>query len=397
MTCSVAAVEPLASAICPADTTTAARTITEAAKATTRPRLVKRTDPDVRCLDARFTPGARVAALEAGEVRAPGGLEGWKERTRVETVWVRGAATANEEAMGKPFCWVNRTGVRSNACTIFTTSRQDTPALFEQVFDFVSGRAYLSNTCAGWPRGLTLTPAADQPKGTPISMAGNVRELPDAPADNTGLTPRQQAILRVIQQTTAERGYPPSVREIGQGVGLTSPSSVAHQLRTLEELGYLRKDPHRPRALVVSRPDESAGSDAAPSSRTSLPSSAVEVPLVGRIAAGGPILAEQHTEDVMPLPRNLVGEGELFMLTVVGDSMIDAAICDGDFVVVRRQPTCENGDIVAALLDDEATVKTFKRRDGHVWLMPHNGAYEPILGDNAQILGKVVSVLRKVR
>ncbi len=228
-------------------------------------------------------------------------------------------------------------------------------------------------------------------------MAGNVHELPDAPADTTGLTPRQQAILRVIQQTTADRGYPPSVREIGQGVGLTSPSSVAHQLRTLEELGYLRKDPHRPRALVVSHPDKSVGSNAAPSSQTSLPSNAVEVPLVGRIAAGGPILAEQHTEDVMPLPRDLVGDGELFMLTVVGDSMIDAAICDGDFVVVRRQPNCENGDIVAALLDDEATVKTFKRRDGHVWLMPHNPAYEPILGDSAQILGKVVSVLRKVR
>jgi repressor LexA len=226
-------------------------------------------------------------------------------------------------------------------------------------------------------------------------MAGTVHELPDAQPDETGLTPRQQAILRVIQQTTAERGYPPSVREIGQGVGLTSPSSVAHQLRTLEELGYLRKDPNRPRALVVSRPDESAVATSAPTAELTVDS--VPVPLLGRIAAGGPILAEQHTEDVMPLPRHLVGEGELFMLTVVGDSMVDAAICDGDFVVVRRQPTCENGDIVAALLDDEATVKTFKRRDGHVWLMPHNPAYAPIPGDNAQILGKVVSVLRKIR
>jgi len=225
-------------------------------------------------------------------------------------------------------------------------------------------------------------------------MAANVHEFPDAGPDETGLTARQQAILRVIQDTTAERGYPPSVREIGQGVGLTSPSSVAHQLRTLEELGYLRKDPNRPRALVVSRPGEASG--AAPEPPV-LHSAAVAVPLVGRIAAGGPILAEQHTEDVMPLPRDLVGDGELFMLTVVGDSMVDAAICDGDYVVVRRQPTCENGDIVAALLDDEATVKTFKRRDGHVWLMPHNPAYEPILGDQAQILGKVVSVLRRLR
>ena len=232
-------------------------------------------------------------------------------------------------------------------------------------------------------------------------MSGTVHELPDAEPDDSGLTPRQQAILRVIQQATAERGYPPSVREIGQGVGLTSPSSVAHQLRTLEELGYLRKDPNRPRALVVSRPGESLVSDSGQvgtgQAASMPPSNAVSVPLVGRIAAGGPILAEQHTEEVMPLPRDLVGDGELFMLTVVGDSMIDAAICDGDYVVVRRQPTCENGDIVAALLDDEATVKTFKRRDGHVWLMPHNPAYEPIVGDHAQILGKVVSVLRRIR
>ena len=229
-----------------------------------------------------------------------------------------------------------------------------------------------------------------QATGREEPMSGTVHEMPDAEPDDSWLTPRQQAILRVIQQTTAERGYPPSVREIGQGVGLTSPSSVAHQLRTLEELGYLRKDPNRPRALVVSRPEQSDASD-------HLVGHAVSVPLVGRIAAGGPILAEQHTEEVMPLPRDLVGDGELFMLTVVGDSMIDAAICDGDYVVVRRQPTCENGDIVAALLDDEATVKTFKRRDGHVWLMPHNPAYDPIMGDHAQILGKVVSVLRRIR
>ena len=224
-----------------------------------------------------------------------------------------------------------------------------------------------------------------------------VRELPDGQPDDSGLTARQQAILRVIEQTTAERGYPPSVREIGQGVGLTSSSSVAHQLRALEELGYLRKDPNRPRALVVSRPGESSPPATAVNAVADLPAGTVGVPLVGRIAAGGPILAEQHTEDVLPLPKDLVGDGELFMLTVVGDSMIDAAICDGDYVVVRSQPTCENGDIVAALLDDEATVKTFKRRDGHVWLMPHNPAYEPILGDQARILGKVVSVLRRVR
>jgi repressor LexA len=213
----------------------------------------------------------------------------------------------------------------------------------------------------------------------------SVTSLPDGPPDHTGLTQRQQAILRVIRQAVDERGYPPSVREIGEGVGLTSPSSVAHQLRTLERLGFLRKDPNRPRALVIA--------DATPQA----PADTVSVPLLGRIAAGGPILAEAVHEDSLALPRDLVGEGELFMLQVVGDSMVDAAICDGDWVVVRQQPTAENGEIVAALLDDEATVKTLQRRDGHVWLLPHNSAYEPILGDQAQIMGKVVTVLRRLR
>ena len=226
-----------------------------------------------------------------------------------------------------------------------------------------------------------------------------VTELPDGPADETGLTLRQQAILAAIRTSVEERGYPPSVREIGEGVGLTSPSSVAHQLTTLERLGYLRRDPNRPRALVVAEPGQAStdASDASASpGRGPADRDTVEVPLVGRIAAGGPILAEQSVEAVFPLPRDLVGEGELFMLKVVGDSMIDAAICDGDWVVVRQQADAENGDIVAALLDDEATVKTLKRRDGHVWLMPHNPAYAPILGDQAQIMGKVVSVLRRV-
>ncbi len=122
----------------------------------------------------------------------------------------------------------------------------------------------------------------------------------------------------------------------------------------------------------------------------------MDVPLVGRIAAGGPILADQAVEDVFTLPRQLTGEGELFLLKVSGDSMVDAAICDGDWVVVRRQDAAENGDIVAALLDDEATVKTLRQRDGQVWLMPHNPAYAPIDGTHARIMGKVVSVLRKI-
>jgi len=206
------------------------------------------------------------------------------------------------------------------------------------------------------------------------------------------LSDRQRAILDMIRLTTLERGYPPSVREIGESVGLNSPSSVAHQLKNLQKAGYLRIDPNRPRALVLAPSTTGHAFDADVPSV----SSTKRVPVVGRIAAGGPILAEQSVEAIFALPRDLVGEGDLFSLKVVGDSMVDAAICDGDWVVIRQQSTCENGDIVAALLDDEATVKTFKQRDGHVWLMPHNPAYSPILGDHAQILGKVVSVLRKL-
>lgn len=212
-----------------------------------------------------------------------------------------------------------------------------------------------------------------------------------------GLTPRQRDILAVIRSAIEERGYPPSVREIGEAVGLTSPSSVAHQLGVLERKGLLRRDANRPRALVVAdeststtetTPDVTGVGDAMPA--------AAYVPVLGRIAAGGPILAEEAVETVFPLPREIVGEGELFLLKVVGESMIDAAICDGDWVVVRRQPTADNGEIVAALLDDEATVKTLQRRDGHTWLLPHNPAYSPIDGDHATILGKVVSVIRRI-
>jgi repressor LexA len=190
-------------------------------------------------------------------------------------------------------------------------------------------------------------------------------------------------------------GYPPSVREIGEAVGLTSTSSVAHQLRALERKGYLRRDPNRPRAVGV-RPAEDTAPDAALAPAEQPGPRPVLVPVVGRIAAGGPVLAEQTIEDVFPLPREIVGEGTLFLLRVTGDSMIEAAITDGDWVVVRQQPTAENGEIVAAMIDGEATVKTFKRRDGHVWLLPHNPAYEPILADHATILGRVVALLRRL-
>lgn len=209
------------------------------------------------------------------------------------------------------------------------------------------------------------------------------------------LTPKQQQILEVVQQAVATRGYPPSMREIGDAVGLSSLSSVSHQLGQLELAGWIRRDPNRPRALeVLTESGPSVVSDA-PVAIPGVEQTAL-VPVVGRIAAGVPITAEQQVDDVMPLPRTLVGNGELFMLKVVGDSMVDAAICDGDWVVVRQQQSAENGDIVAALLDDEATVKVFRQRDGHTWLLPRNSAFEPIVGDDATVLGKVTAVLRSV-
>ncbi|MGB3185700.1 MAG: transcriptional repressor LexA [Ornithinimicrobium sp.] len=227
------------------------------------------------------------------------------------------------------------------------------------------------------------------------------------------LTARQQRVLEVIRDAVDQRGYPPSLREIGEAVGLTSPSSVAHQLKMLERKGHLRRDPHRPRAIEVVMPGQDGegtrgyrraeesvpivGEDDSDSTGSADETPAPSyVPVVGRIAAGGPILAEQAVEDVFPLPKQIVGDGDLFLLNVVGDSMVDAAICDGDYVVVRRQPSADNGDIVAAMLDNEATVKTFKRRDGKVWLLPHNNDYDPIDGDHAVILGKVTAVLRRI-
>jgi repressor LexA len=208
----------------------------------------------------------------------------------------------------------------------------------------------------------------------------------------TSLSEKQQAILEMIQRSVASRGYPPSMREIGDAVGLASLSSVTHQLNQLELSGYLRRDPNRPRALeVLIELEPSDAENSGPSV-----ADAAMVPLVGRIAAGIPITAEQQIDEIFPLPRQLVGKGDLFMLKVVGESMIDAAISDGDWVVVRQQPTASNGDIVAAMIDGEATVKTFKRKDGHVWLMPHNEAFAPIPGDEATILGRVVTVLRKL-
>lgn len=210
------------------------------------------------------------------------------------------------------------------------------------------------------------------------------------------LSEKQLAILDVIQRSVASRGYPPSMREIGDAVGLASLSSVTHQLNQLELSGYLRRDPNRPRAMEVLIDLPELETEAVVESGAPAVGDAALVPLVGRIAAGIPITADEQIDEVFPLPRRLVGKGELFMLKVVGESMIDAAICDGDWVVVRQQRDAVNGDIVAAMLDGEATVKVFKQRDGHTWLLPRNSSFEPILGDEAEVLGKVVAVLRAV-
>lgn len=234
-------------------------------------------------------------------------------------------------------------------------------------------------------------------------------------AEAESLTPRQEQILAAIQEALEERGYPPTMREIGRAVGLSSPSSVKHQLEAMEAKGVIRRDPARPRALELIEPETSRSvtqdaalralvdEDALPATEDALghalkafEGSVAPVPLVGRIAAGGPILAEQSVEDVFALPRQIIGAGDHFLLTVSGDSMIEAAICDGDWVVVRRQATAEIGETVAAMLDGEATVKVLARRDGHMWLDPRNADYSPILGDNAQILGKVVAVIRSL-
>jgi repressor LexA len=265
----------------------------------------------------------------------------------------------------------------------------------------------------GTARGTSsIDPAeAPRPKGRPGrkpkgSVPVVIPDTPDKPDPDHVLTWRQRKVLQVIRESVQKRGYPPSMREIGEAVGLTSTSSVSYQLSTLQKKGYLHRDVGRPRTVEVRLPGHPAvrpdrgheePAEVGDIPGIDIPSQeAIYVPLVGRIAAGGPILAEQSVEDVFPLPRQLVGDGTLFLLKVAGDSMMNAAITDGDWVVVREQQVAENGEIVAAMLDGEATVKTFKQSDGHVWLIPHNPAYTPILGDEATILGRVVAVLRRV-
>lgn len=236
----------------------------------------------------------------------------------------------------------------------------------------------------------TAATAGRRRGGSRARSVASVSAFPDPVTAE--LSTRQRRILEFIRDWIERHGYPPSVREIGEAVGLVSPSSVAYQLKELERKGFLRRDRNRPRAVDVRPPAELVDDETA---RAQRPTPAY-VPMLGRIAAGGPILAEQAVEDVFPLPRELVGEGEVFMLQVKGDSMVEAAICDGDWVVVRRQPTADPGDIVAAMIDGEATIKTYRRRDGHAWLMPANPAFDPIPGDEAVIMGRVVAVLRRI-
>ncbi|RSZ61705.1 transcriptional repressor LexA [Corynebacterium hylobatis] len=226
---------------------------------------------------------------------------------------------------------------------------------------------------------------------------------PSGKPDPATLSDRQRRILEVIRDAVVLRGYPPSIREIGDAAGLQSTSSVAYQLNQLEKKGFLRRDPNKPRAVDVrtlpstdmgKKPGRRAGAKGpqAPAGATA----ANFIPVVGRIAAGSPILAEQEVEEYYPLPADLVGDGELFMLQVVGESMKNAGILDGDWVVVRSQPVAEQGEFVAALIEGEATAKEFHKDSTGIWLLPHNEDFAPIPGDKAEIMGKIVSVFRKL-
>ena len=211
------------------------------------------------------------------------------------------------------------------------------------------------------------------------------KETPSKPE----LTTRQVSILDFIKTSSESQGYAPSMREIGEAAGLNSPASVKYQLDILEEKGFIRRDADRGRAMEVVLPDSMTGAGAH-TDKTRF------IPLVGSIAAGVPITADQQVEETFPLPESLVGKGDLFMLKVKGESMIDAAICDGDYVVIRQQKDANNGDIVAAMIDGEATVKTFSRKSGHIWLLPANDDFAPIDGDNCEVLGIVTAVLRSL-
>lgn len=231
----------------------------------------------------------------------------------------------------------------------------------------------------------------------------------------TALTERQKEVLNALRSELLKNRYAPTIREIADRCGFSSTSSVKYQLDALEDKGYIVRDPRRPRTILLTElglenthrrlyadytsagvPRGAAAEEPKTSAEDFHVDPSVNVPVVGRIAAGSPILADQVVEEVLPLPRSITGDGELFMLKVVGDSMVEAAICDGDWVVIRRQPVAENGEIVAAMIEGEATVKVLQRKDGHTLLLPRNSEYRPIPADDAEILGRVVTVLRSL-
>ena len=222
-----------------------------------------------------------------------------------------------------------------------------------------------------------------------MTLLSNIRTL--TRMNDVQLTARQRQILDVIEVNMRERGYPPSVREIGEAVGLTSPSTVHSHLSSLERLGYLRRDPSKPRAIEV-RFD--------PNSGMAMERRPVRhIPLVGDVAAGTDVLAHENIEELLPMPVDFTGEGDLFMLRVRGDSMIDAGILDGDYVVARQQPTANNGDIViAGIPGEEATVKTFQRKGAVISLIPSNARLSPMVfpADEVEVFGRVVTVMRRL-
>ena len=241
----------------------------------------------------------------------------------------------------------------------------------EQMFDLLSERSYDGV--------MTDTP------GSP----GRSTRTPRVPASK--ITARQRQVLDFIEQQMRDRGYPPSVREIGEAIGLTSPSTVHSHLNTLQRLGYLRRDPTKPRAIEVRwDPNSGAVMERRP---------VRHVPLVGDVAAGTDVLAEENVEELLPVPADFTGEGELFMLRVRGSSMIEAGILDGDFVIAVQQPTANSGDVVVAgIPGGEATVKTFSKRGGKVTLTPSNSTMEPMVFDEAEVelYGRVVTVMRRL-
>jgi repressor LexA len=267
-----------------------------------------------------------------------------------------------------------------------------------------SSSAAVELDSAGSP-GIAVRPKG-RPGRKPKGSAPVVREIPSGPDPDHVLTWRQRKVLQVIRESVQQYGYPPSMREIADAAGLASTGAVSYQLSRLQQKGYLRSDAGRARAVEVLlpghpavrlEPDRTGKEDEAGGTRGfDIPSQqAVYVPLIGRITAGSPVLAGEAVADVYPLPRQLVGEGSLFLLRVTDDSMIGAAIADGDQVVVRQGET-DGGDIVAAMIDGEVTVKTLRRSGDQAWLMPHNAAFTPVPGDEAVILGRVVAVIRRV-